>query len=191
MAAQPFLDLPSELVQQILEYLPSNDLAKVAQVCRRLHTESYEETIWAREINKYFQSPIRKPATVNSYRELYAAHHPNWFLLQKRVWFGDSEPSGKLLVARYDEVSGAINAYTILAMNQTRVWNEIDLDDNPVLLHDFEPDVTLDLHRPVLKLNIDSPKANPPNEHLLNRTSTSESPYGKEILMDTAAESGL
>lgn len=188
MTEQPLLDLPSELVQHILALLPPTDLA---QVCRRLHTESYEEALWHREINAYFHSPVRKPATINSFRELYIAHHPHWFLLQKRVWFGDTEPSGKLLVARYDELTGSINAYTILAMKRTRSWTEIDIDDSPVMLHDFDPDIALDLHRPVLRLKIDSPKADPPNEHLLNRTPSPESIYGREILMDTATESGL
>jgi len=114
MTALSLLGLPSELVQHILAFLQPTDLAIVAQVCRRLYTESYEDTIWHSKINAYFRAPIPKPATTKSFRELYVAHHPHWFLLSKRLWFGDSEPSGKLLAAKYDESTGSINAYTVL-----------------------------------------------------------------------------
>lgn len=191
MTRPSLLGLPSELVQHILAFLQPTDLAVIAQVCRRLYTESYEESYWHREISSYFQSPIPKPTTTNSFRELYIAHHPNWFLVRNRVWFGDSEPSGKLLVARYDELTGSINAYTVLAMKQTHSWTEIDIGHSGAILHTFDPEIALDLHRPVLKLNIDSPKADPPNEQLGNRKPTPQSIYGREILMDTATESGL
>lgn len=191
MTTSSLLDLPSELIQHVLAFLQPTDLAIVAQVCRRLNTETHEESLWHREINAYFHTPIPRPTTVKSFRELYIAHYPNWFLLQKRIWFGDSEPSGKLLVARYDERTGSINAYTVLAMKKTHGWEEVNIDYNMVVIHDFDPEISLDLHRPVLKLNIDSPKADPPNEPLRNRIEALDSVYGREILMDTATESGL
>lgn len=114
MATLSLLGLPSELVQHVLAFLQPTDLAIVAQVCRRLYVESYDDAIWHGKINAYFQAPIPKPTTTKSFRELYVAHHPHWFLLTERVWFGDSEPSGKLLVTKYDEATGSINAYTVL-----------------------------------------------------------------------------
>lgn len=191
MTSLTLLGLPSELIQHVLLFLQPTDLAIVAQVCRRLNTETHEETLWHREIETYVRASIPKPATVKSFRELYIAHHPNWFLLRKRLWFGDSEPSGKLLVAQYDELTGSIKAYNIVAVKKTHTWTEVDIEHDVVLLHTFDPEVSMVLHRPVLKLNVDSPKADPPNEQLGHMTRTLGTGYGREILMDTATESGL
>lgn len=82
-------------------------------------------------------------------------------------------------------------AHCLQAMKPTHSWTEIEIDHDAAVLHTFEPEISLDVHRPVLKLNVDSPKADPPNEHLGIRAQKADSNYGKEILMDTAAESGL
>lgn len=185
------LGLPSELIQHILSFLQPTEFAVIAQVCRRLNTETHEESLWHSEINAWVRASIPKPATVKSFRELYIAHHPNWYILQSGIWFGDSEPSGKLLVTRYDEETGSINAYSAHAMKTTHGWTEADIEDNRVLIHTFDPMVSLDVDRPVLKLNVDSPEAEPPNVQALDRTRLSESVYSREIMMDTATESGL
>ncbi|SMR42593.1 unnamed protein product [Zymoseptoria tritici ST99CH_1E4] len=191
MAISTLMDLPSELIQHILAYLEPVDLANVAQTCRHLQIESYDNQIWLRLINRYLPTPISRLGPMKSFRELYIAHHPHWFLPQNRIWFGDTEPSGKLLVTRYDEDNGSINAYTVVARTPRGLPTDWELDPD-VQIHTFNPKVWLDLNQPVVKLQVDSRRAErPPNDHPSDRSYASESVYTSEILMDTFVDSGL
>lgn len=186
-----FLDLPAELVQHILSFLGPEDLANASQTCRHLHAGSYDDQLWQPMVNHNLPYPISTPGPAKSFRDLFIAHRLHWFLAKHRFWFGDSEPSGKLVVTRYNETTGSIEAYTVAAKrgHHTLAFWEMDRE---VIIHSFNPIVSLDLHQPVLKLSIDSPEAeHPPNNDPSDRAYAPESEYSKEILMDTFSESGL
>lgn len=184
------LRLPTELIQHILSLLEPLDLASIAQTCRPLYTLSYDDILWLPIINRTLPSPISTPGPAKSFRNLYAAHHVHWFLAKHRIWFGDSEPGGKLLLARYDNETGSIEANTIVATKhppEVTFWEK----DPGVIVHSFDALVSLDLNRPAVKLDFDGSEANPPNDPPSERTNTSQSSYGRETLMGTVAESGL
>ncbi|EGP91434.1 uncharacterized protein MYCGRDRAFT_98639 [Zymoseptoria tritici IPO323] len=186
MAISTLMDLPSELIQHILAYLEPVDLANVAQTCRHLQIESYDNQIWLRLINRYLPTPISRLGPMKSFRELYIAHHPHWFLPQNRIWFGDTEPSGKLLVTRYDEDNGSINAYTVVARTPRGLPTDWELDPD-VQIHTFNPKVWLDLNQPVVKLQVDSRRAErPPNDYPSDRSYASESVYTTAITEGTS-----
>jgi hypothetical protein len=190
-AALNLLDLPAELVYQILSYLQPVDLAQVARTCRRLNTQSSDDQIWLPLVNENIPEPISAPTPLHTFRDLYIAHHPHWFLPKHRVFFSDSEPNGKLVIAKYDPRRGCIEAYTMVAMHGRRtieVWEK----DRSVIIHSFDPSIRLDMNQPVLKLDVDNSRTDrQTNAGSFARDRSSSSRYGKEILMDTFAEAGL
>lgn len=188
--ASSLLSLPTELLQHILSFLEPIDLAQAAQTCRHLHTQSYDDLLWQPIVNRSLPKPLSTPGPTKSFRDLYVAHHLHWFLVKHRIWFGDSEPGGKLLLAYYSESTGSIEANTVVATRgvpKASFWEK----DPMVIVHSFEPRVSLDTTRPAVKLDIDSSDADPPNDHPSDRTYATQSVYGRETLMGTVAESGL
>ena len=158
------VQLPAELILQILSFLEAHDLASIAGTCKRLHSHSNDDQIWQPLVNENLHQPLTTAAPLKSFRELYIAHHPQWFLPRHRIWFSDSEPSGKLLVSRYNPQRGSIEAYTVAAkrgFHTLQFWEK----DREVIIHSFNPQVSLDLDRPVLRLEVDSPNTDDTPNH--------------------------
>nr|POF02526.1 hypothetical protein CFP56_58157 [Quercus suber] len=185
------LALPDELLQHVLRHLDPVSLASVAQTCRRLCQQSYDDLIWQPLVNENLPEPIHEPAPLESFRDLFIAHHPHWFLPRQRIWFADNEHMGKLLLARYQPSTGSIEAHAVTATLRRRPvdWEPWEKDRNVVVIH-FAPRMSLDLHQPVLKLEVGSPSQDhEENEHPESRAPTP--PYAKELLMRTFEEAGL
>jgi len=185
------VQLPAELVLDIFAYLEPRDLASVAFTCQTLSTHSYDDRIWQPLINRNLPDPISEPAPLKTFRELFIAHHPYWFLAKRRLWFSDGEHQGKLVAARYEPKTGCIAAYTVAAQrgrHTLEYWEK----DREVVIHSFNPKVMLDLGKPVLKLAVDGVKTDDqPDNEPSDRAYALASKYSKEILMETAAEAGL
>jgi hypothetical protein len=185
------LELPAELAYHVLSYLSPQDLARVALTCQRLRALSYDDRIWQVLISQHLPEPITEPTPLKRFRDLYIAHHPHWFLPKHKFWFADSEPNGKLLIARYDPRRGCIEAYAVTAVrgsHEIEFWSR-DID---VIIHSFNPKVSLDLNQPVLKLDINSLRADDqPDVYPSDHENTPASRYSKETLMETFTEPGL
>jgi len=182
------LSLPAELLQQIFSYLEPLDLAYAAQTCRQLCTASYDEQLWQHLVNRNLPYPTSAPTPLNTFRELYVRHHPHWFLARQAIWFADSEPSGKLLVASYDPQRGRIEAHAVVArrgLHSIEFWEK----DREVVIHGFNPTISLDRNQSVLKLEVDSPRTEDQPKYRAGHKPLSR--YGKEVLMETFAEAGL
>ncbi|KAF2208803.1 hypothetical protein CERZMDRAFT_48479 [Cercospora zeae-maydis SCOH1-5] len=169
--------LPDELLLHVLSFLAPLDLAQAAQTCRRLAVTSYDDILWSPIVNKAAAEVVPKPTPMRTFRDLYVSLHPYWFLATNRIWFGDTEPTGKLILARYDASVGAIVAHQVVAvvarsMDQVSFWEK----DRDVFIHSFNPRVGLDMNQPVLKLDIASTR---------EQSSVSDTP------METFSESGL
>jgi hypothetical protein len=189
--ASSLLELPAELAYHVLSYLSPQDLARVALTCQRLRTLSYDDRIWQVLISQHLPEPITEPTPLKRFRDLYIAHHPHWFLSKHKFWFADSEPNGKLLIARYDPRRGCIEAYAVTAVrgsHEIEFWSR-DID---VVIHSFNPKVSLDLNQPVLKLDVNSLRADDqPDVYPSDRETAPPSRYSKETLMETFTEPGL
>jgi hypothetical protein len=189
--ASSLLELPAELAYHVLSYLSPQDLARVACTCQRLRTLSYDDRIWQVLISQHLPEPITEPTPLKRFRDLYIAHHPHWFLPKHKFWFADSEPNGKLLIARYDPRRGCIEAYAVTAVRgslEIEFWSR-DID---VIIHSFNPKVSLDLNQPVLKLDVNSLRADDqPDVYPSDRENAPASRYSKETLMETFTEPGL
>ncbi|PYH98189.1 hypothetical protein BO71DRAFT_316933 [Aspergillus ellipticus CBS 707.79] len=147
----PLLELPPELIQQILSFLSAQDLARLSATCRSLAEHATNGLLWANIINSYLPEPIHDPGVFNSFRDLYAAHHPCWFIPRHKIWFSDTEHTGNLILARYDHRRGVIEGYRVISerrSHQFQIW-----DCNPdVIIQTFNPRVRLWLDDPVLLL---------------------------------------
>lgn len=183
--------LPAELIQHVFSYLEPWDLANVSQTCKPLQQHSNDDQIWQPLVNRNLPIPTAHPGPLSSFRDLYVAHHPHWFLPKQRIWFADTEPSGKLLISRYNARTGCIEAFAVTA---TRGHHTLEFweKDREVIIHSFNPKVALDMNQPVLKLSVDRPNTDDQSNH--NPSDRAYAPtfrHSKEVLMETFAEAGL
>lgn len=148
--------LPAEIIHQILSYLSAKDLGRVSQTSRIFAKHGSDDRLWASLINSHLPSPIHDPGPFKSFRRLYLAHLPYWFIPQNRIWFADVEAHGCLILARYDNRRGVIEAYRVIADRGTpklHLW-----EANPdVMIQSFDPRVSLWLDDPVLLLKDEEP----------------------------------
>lgn len=153
-------DLPSELIDHILAYLSPLDLAAAALVNTTLRAHAVADHLWQHIVQSNVPGQkLTTPAPCASFRELYIAHDPHWFLTKYKIWFSDKDLTGKLVIVRYDESRGVIEGYQLLA-NSTKSSSTsntspslLDLD---VQIHEFEPEIKLHLDKPVLQIRAHS-----------------------------------
>ncbi|MBE7180257.1 MAG: F-box protein, partial [Terriglobus roseus] len=147
-------DLPAEIIDHVLSFVTPLDLLRVSLTSHQLHAHAQGDALWAPHVNAQLAHPLASPAPSPSFRALYAAHHPYWFLTRHRVWFADTPHTGKLLLARYSAQRGCIEAYSLNAerghgYRTFQFWEH----DREVIIHTFHPTVALDLNQPALRLD--------------------------------------
>ncbi|KAA8647419.1 uncharacterized protein ATNIH1004_006112 [Aspergillus tanneri] len=150
-AKSPLLQLPTELLHYILSHLSALDLTRASATCRSFAEHAANDLLWADLINSYLPTKIHDPGPFDSFRSLYVAHHPCWFIPQKKIWFSDTAHTGNLILARYDHRRGVIEAYRVIAerrSHQFQVWDW----NSDVLIQSFHPKARLWLDDPVLFL---------------------------------------
>ncbi|KAL4935490.1 hypothetical protein BDV06DRAFT_206894 [Aspergillus oleicola] len=150
----PLLQLPPELVYEVFSYLPALDLARLSESCRILAQHANNDRLWANLVNANLPDHIHDPGIFDSFRRLYIAHHPCWFIPRHKVWFSDTEHTGNLILTRYDNRRGVIEGYRVTTERRShkfQVW-EYNAD---VVIQAFEPKVSLWLDDPILLLQGD------------------------------------
>lgn len=149
--------LPVEIISHVLSFLPAIALARISATSRILRTHAHNELLWMRFVQDNVPSIKRSsgPSPAESWRELYIAHYPYWFLPRHKLWFSDKQNVGQVIVAQYDHKVGSIQAFRLLArhgLQSSHTWDH----DNDVHIHDFAPEVFLWLDDPVVKLDLDT-----------------------------------
>lgn len=154
------LQLPTELLQQILSELSPLGLACVSSTCRALAEHASNDLLWAEKINACLPFKIYDPGPFPSFHSLYAAYFPCWYIPESKVWFADTEHTGNLILARYDNRRGVIEGYRVVAERRDhnfQIW-----DWNPeIMIQAFHPRVSLWLDDPVVFLK-NTPSAEGP-----------------------------
>jgi hypothetical protein len=146
------LQLPAELVQHILTFLPAVSLGSLARTCSLLHQHTLNEQLWLAQVQQSLPgTKLTKAYHGSSFRDLYIMNESFLFLPKYKIWFSDTPHTGKLLIARYSHSRQTIEAYALAAERGASKfefwqWNK------DVIIHSFEPNVQLDLNRPILKL---------------------------------------
>lgn len=156
-------DLPSELIDHILAYLSPLDLSSVCLVNRALYTHAVADHLWQAIVQANVPgTKLTTPYPCASFRDLYAAHDPHWFLTKYKLWFCDRDLTGKLIIVRYDERRGVIEGYQLLANSTTSsslvsgAPGQNSNSDVEVEIHDFQPEIKLHLDKPVLQMRANS-----------------------------------
>ena len=125
----------------------------MSSTCRLLSTHARSDLSWQRHVQENVPGVrLTSPSPCNTYRELYIAHDPHWFLTKYKVWFCDYFLTGKLIITRYDPRRGCIEGYRLLAERPRPTFDPWEADDE-VLIHSFNPRCKLHLDQPVLQLN--------------------------------------
>lgn len=171
--------LPPEIIHEIFSSLCAQDLARVSMTCRVLAEHGVDDRLWAGLVNSHLPFPIKSSDPFGSFRRLYVAHAPFWFIPQYKVWFADNEHTGNIVVARYDHRRGVIEAYRVLADRGGHPVFHFWEANPDVIIQAFDPTVRLWLDDPVLLLKDPDP-SNP---------ATSVHSCKEELRMHMAAES--
>lgn len=160
--ASSLLELPNEIICQILRYLEPQTLAKVSLTCQSLRAHTENDLLWSKLIHDSL--PVRQatPSPFKSWKELYSSYYPYWFLPRHKLWFADKATAGiglagLLIIARYDPRFGTIEAYRLVADFEHGQHTAHPWEWNPeVFIHNFTPSVRLFLDNPVLRLDRES-----------------------------------
>src|SRR5579862_7411154 len=116
----PLLALPVELLQRVLSFLPPESLATVSVTCRLLYHQSRSDLLWQSLVqDRAPGTQLTSPFPCHSFRELYLAHYPRWFLPKNRVWFSDTAMLGSLIIARFNPRKGSIEGYRLVAQRRS------------------------------------------------------------------------
>lgn len=162
------LALPAEIILQIFTSLDPISVADVSQTCHRLRSHANDGKLWYDIVQKHVPAQrLLSPEPCNTWRDLYAAYHPYWFLTQHKLWFSDkaytgSAMTGSLIIARFDPRRACIEAYRLVAEHGDHTFEQWPLDPH-VIIHAFNPRVRLWLDDPVIKLDLSS---TPPGKRL-------------------------
>ena len=148
--------LPAEIISQIFAFLPLNSLASLSRTCGLLRSHVHNDLLWMSLFQKNVPGSdgLKSPSPANSWRQLYIAHHPYWFLVHNKIWFADTHNNGLLILARYNSQNGCIEAFRLLAEHGSHTY-EVWAHNPEVIIHTFNPKVRLWLDDPVMKLGFD------------------------------------
>ena len=170
--------LPAEIINHILVFLPATALTALSGTSHLLRTHAHNDLLWSDLVRQNIPSGQRLESSspAKSWRHLYVAHHPYWFLPRFKVWFADLPNTGKIMLARYNYRRGCIEAYQLIAEHSSHTYQA--WTHNPsVIIHTFNPKVRLWTDDPVVLLDL---KGEIPVKRLQ-----------KEVAMHTGSQHGV
>lgn len=172
--------LPAEIISYIFAFLPPASLASLSRTCHLLRTHARNDLLWMSFLRNHIphSDGLESPSPAKSWRELYIAHHPYWFLVQNKIWFADVPNNGLLILARYNHTKGRIEAFRLLAEHGAHTYQRW-AHDREVIIHTFNPRVRLWVDDPVINLAFKS------GDH------GSENRLRKEVAMQTGTTHGI
>ncbi|KAK5662159.1 hypothetical protein OQA88_8064 [Cercophora sp. LCS_1] len=154
----PIFSLPTELIHQIFLYLSAFELIAVSKTCRAFHTLANSDHLWHALVQANVPGArVISPSPLPTFRALYAAHDPHWFLTKHQIWFSDVDLTGRLIIVEYDQRRGCMEGYQLVAVSHAEASQPWEVDPR-VTIHDFQPKVALHLDRPVLRLAANTPE---------------------------------
>ena len=152
--------LPAEIITHILAFLPAESLAALSRTSHLLRSHAHNDLLWMQFVRDNIpnSNQVHSPSPAMSWRELYVAHHPYWFLVRHKIWFGDVPNTGSIILVRYNPDEGCIEGFRLIAEHGAHTFDLWQHNPN-VIIHTFNPKVSLWLQDPVIKLdyNNDSP----------------------------------
>ena len=170
--------LPAEIITHILAFLPAVSLAALSRTSHLLRSHAHNDLLWMQFVRDNIPNSIQvnSPSPAMSWRELYIAHHPYWFLVRHKIWFGDVPNTGTIILVRYNPDEGCIEGFRLIAEHGAHTFDLWQHNPN-VIIHTFNPKVSLWLQDPVIKFDYN-------NDLPGNRLQ-------KEVTMNTGSAHGI
>ncbi|KAH6847574.1 hypothetical protein B0I37DRAFT_147637 [Chaetomium sp. MPI-CAGE-AT-0009] len=157
--------LPAEILASILSYLAPDDLCRISGSCRALYLHSIDDQLWRRHVQENVPGQhIASPHPYASFRELYSAHDPHWFVPKYKFWFSDTGLPGRIIITRYNEREGTIEGYQLLCQNTNssfHTWHA----PGPSIVSGFSPSLYLHHQLPAFRLSGRPRSADAENAH--------------------------
>ncbi|KAK6333101.1 hypothetical protein TWF718_010924 [Orbilia javanica] len=144
--------LPSEILHQILLYLPAISLYAISLTCHSLQTHSFADALWENIVD----SPdLPSPHPYLSYRSLHHALAPHLYL-KRKIFIGDRQYFGSILVSKYMPISGTLEAFSFTGTYSSDPAEFSTWSYNPdVIICPFSPEVNI-REEPELKISPNS-----------------------------------
>ena len=179
--------LPPEILVSILAYLAPDDLGRVSGTCRVLYLYSIDDRLWRHHVQENVPGQqITSPHPYASFRELYSAHDPHWFLPKYKFWFSDSGLPGRIIMTRYNPREGSIEGFQLLCQNintSFHTWHA----PGPSIVSGFSPSLYLYYQIPALRLPGRPPHTDTVDAHQSEPSSSKQSNgFRSEIFMAPA-----
>ncbi|KAL2132677.1 hypothetical protein VTI74DRAFT_3516 [Chaetomium olivicolor] len=147
--------LPAELIATILSYVSPVDLCHVSATCRTLYKHATDDHLWQALVQRNVPGQrVTSPYPYTTFRALFGAHDPRWFLPKYKIWFSDTGFPGRLLLVRYDQRRGCIEGYQLVARKTNNTFHTWGPNHNSII-SSFDPEVKLHLDNPVIRLSAD------------------------------------
>lgn len=158
------LRLPDRIVTRIISYLNPESLARVAAVSHRFREFAYSEELWKTLVNSYLPNPIESCKPAPSFRRLFIAFHPYWFIPKFRFWLSDEQPHGQLVIAQFNTTLLCIEAWAITANRENSEDRPWSLDPE-VIIRESDIRVHIDEHHLVFRFGVKDEDWNGDEEH--------------------------
>lgn len=159
-----FLQLPVELIDLVLTFLPPLDILVLSQTSSALRRCAHNEQLWKRLILENAPyTPLQSPFPFTTFKDLFVAHLPHWFVAKHKIWFGDTVASGKIMLTKFDGRRGCIEGYQLLGEKSNASLIYLWQQDPPVWHQEFEPSVRIVVDSPLLYLEANPSDAQQPN----------------------------
>lgn len=170
--------LPPEIIYHILTFLSPVALAELSRTSHLLRSHALNDLLWSAFVRKNVPNGegLESPSPAKSWKHLYLAHHPYWFLARNKIWFADVPNTGKIMLARYNQRRGCIEAYRLIAEHGAHTF-ETWTANSDVVIHTFNPKLRLWIDDPVVMLDL---KDDVPGKRLQ-----------KEVAMHTGSTHGI
>lgn len=129
-------------------------MVSLGKTCKLLSAVTKNELFWQELVQENVPGvKLQTPSPCASFRELFKAHDPHWFLSKNKLWFSDNPTAGRLMIAKYHPKTGSIGLHDFFVNklpHQFSTWE----DDDHVIVHSFEPEIRLKISCRQLKLDI-------------------------------------
>jgi hypothetical protein len=145
-------DLPTELLDLVLSFLPPKDLDTVAYSSRYLYIRATHDRFWQPFVQDNVPGySLETSRPCSSYHSLYRAHDPHWFVSKGKIWAGDQHLFGRVMITYYNTYRGTIDGFRLVAERGLTVEYPWD-HDQEVNISSFNPNVRLHTDVPLLRL---------------------------------------
>jgi hypothetical protein len=163
------LRLPDTILTCIISYLDDpQSLARAASVSRQFREIAYSDELWKTFVNSCLPTSIKSCKPAPSFRRLFIAFHPYWFIPKFRFWLSDEYPRGQLLIARFNPSPLCIEAWAVVADRENARYQPWSFDPE-VMIHESDMRVRVDQQHPVFRFGVKDEDWNADDDDLGSR----------------------